>query len=410
MSFHDEEHHGLNTIEQALSQIAAGGMVVVVDDEHRENEGDLVMAAQFADPAAVNFMISHARGLICVPLPSQRLSELDLGPMTGNNTARLGTRFTVSVDAHEQTTTGISASDRAATIQALANRHTRPEQLARPGHIFPLQANDLGVLGRPGHTEAGVDLCRLAGLEPAAVICEILSADGTMARLPELRQFAQRHQLPIVSIQSLISHRLKHELLVEEKADVGFPTIHGDFRLKLFHWTPDGKEHLALVKGEVAQRADVLIRVHSSCLTGDVLGSCRCDCGAQLEAALHEIEDAGSGVLLYLLQEGRGIGLANKILAYALQDAGRDTVEANTELGFSADLRDYAVAAQILRKLDVRSVRIMTNNPDKVNSLIEYGIHVSERVPLQVRLNRHNERYMRVKAEKMGHLLNLRKP
>lgn len=396
------------TISEAVTAIAAGRMVVVVDDEYRENEGDLVMAAQFTTPDDVNFMATHGRGLVCAPLTAERAAALALTPMTTDSTARLGTRYTISVDALSGTTTGISTFDRAATIQALANQSTLPSELARPGHIFPLQAAVGGVLERPGHTEAAVDLCRIAGLQPVGVICEILAEDGQMARLPKLLQFAKLHNLPIITIKSLIAYRQQTEMLISKRADVRFPTINGEFRLHLYSSKVDQKDHLALVKGDLSGKSSVLMRIHSSCLTGDVFGSCRCDCGAQLEAAMHQIEEAGEGVVIYLMQEGRGIGLANKILAYGLQDGGRDTVEANTDLGFSADLRDYGIAAQILKQLGVVSVRIMTNNPSKVQSLIDNGMAVEERIPLEVPLNRHNVRYMQVKQEKLGHLLNLK--
>jgi 3,4-dihydroxy 2-butanone 4-phosphate synthase/GTP cyclohydrolase II len=396
---------GFDSIESAIRDIRRGRMVVAVDDEDRENEGDLIMAADVVTPEAINFMAMHGRGLICVALTPERLEDLDLRSMVMNNTAKLSTAFTVSVDAVSGTTTGISAQDRARTVAVLLDPATRPSDLARPGHIFPLRAERGGVLTRAGHTEAAVDLARLAGLSPAGVLCEIMSGDGTMARVPELMAMARRFDLRLVTIQDLIAFRRRIEFLVTPVADVQFPTRFGDFRLHLYESRVDEHHHLALVKGDVASGEPVLVRAHSQCLTGDLFHSLRCDCGDQLETALRMIESEGRGVLLYMRQEGRGIGLANKIRAYALQDRGRDTVEANEELGFQADLRDYGVGAQILWDLGVRRIRLLTNNPKKVIGLAGHGLEVVDRIPLVVPPNELNARYLQTKRDKLGHLL-----
>jgi 3,4-dihydroxy 2-butanone 4-phosphate synthase/GTP cyclohydrolase II len=394
-------------VDKAIEAVKAGRMIIVVDDEDRENEGDLVMAAQFITPDKVNFLTKHGRGLICVPMPRERLDRLNLSPMVQINTALHGTRFTVSVDAVQGTTTGISAHDRAVTILALADADTQPQNLGRPGHIFPIQAMPGGVLTRAGHTEATVDLCMLAGLEPFGVLCEILDEDGSMARRPKLLELAAEHNLPIVSVEELIKYRRVTEKLVERIVTVDFPTQHGNFRLHLYRSSVDDHHHLALEKGEVRGKKDVLVRVHSSCLTGDVFGSCRCDCGEQLAAAMEMIETEGLGVVLYMRQEGRGIGLANKILAYKLQDEGRDTVEANMELGFAADLRDYGIGAQILSDLGLGTIRLITNNPKKIVGLEGYNLKVTGRVPIQIVPNKHNARYLETKRDKLGHLIDI---
>ncbi len=400
---------GFDPIAEAVEDIRLGRMVVVVDDPRRENEGDLVMAAEKADPGAINFMARHGRGLICVPLLSSRLDELKIEPMVSASPLPApgrDTAFTVSVDAREGTTTGISAEDRAATIARLLDRDSRPEDFIRPGHIFPLRAREGGVLVRAGHTEAAVDLARLAGLRAAGVICEIMSLDGTMARVPQLMRFAKRHRLKIITIRDLIEHRRRHEKLVRRLASSLLPTRFGDFTLHLYEEVLTGKQHLALVRGEVAGKRKVLVRVHSSCLTGDVLFSARCDCGSQLEAALRRIAREARGVLLYLAQEGRGIGLPNKIRAYTLQDQGLDTVEANKALGFSADLREYGIGAQILSDLGLSTLRVLTNNPRKIVGIEGYGLRVVERVPIQIPPNRHNARYFDAKRRKLGHLID----
>ena len=394
------------TIPEALEEIRAGRMVVVVDDEDRENEGDLTMAAQFVDADAVNFMALHGRGLICLALTEDRAYHLQLHPMTRENQSRFGTAFTVSIEARHGVTTGISAADRARTIQVAIDPSSGAQDLVRPGHVFPLVAREGGVLARAGQTEAAVDLARLAGLTPAGVICEIMNDDGTMARVPDLVGYCRRHGLKMTTVADLIRYRRRTEKLVRQVAAVRLPTVSGDFVAHGYESLLDGEQHLALVKGDVAGKKDVLVRVHSECVTGDVFHSLRCDCGEQLQAALDRIEDEGLGVLLYMAQEGRGIGLLNKLRAYELQERGRDTVEANVELGFAPDLRDYGIGAQILVDLGLTSIRIMTNNPRKLVGLEGYGLTISERVPLEVRPTQANVGYLRAKKEKLGHILH----
>ena len=394
-----------DTIEDVISDVARGRIVIVTDDADRENEGDLVMAAEKVTPNAVNFMATHGRGLICVPISNERAEQLGLQRMVAQNREMYRTDFTVSVDAAHGVTTGISAHDRATTIQAIANPKSVPDDLVQPGHVFPLRAKDGGVLRRAGHTEAAVDLAGMAGLQPAGVLCEILHDDGTMARLPELMEFRKRHGLRICTIQSLIAHRRLREKLVELEQIVKMPTDYGDFDLHLYRAKLDGRHHLALVKGKIDKNKPTLVRVHSQCLTGDVFGSRRCDCGNQLHAALHQIQEEGNGVLVYMRQEGRGIGLAAKIHAYKLQEEGLDTVEANARLGYPTDLRDYGLGAQILFDLGVRQFRFLTNNPKKVVGLEGYGIQMIEQVPIRSEANPHNAKYLETKRVKMGHLL-----
>jgi 3,4-dihydroxy 2-butanone 4-phosphate synthase/GTP cyclohydrolase II len=393
------------SVEQAIEDVRNGRFVIIVDDEDRENEGDFAMAARFVDPDAINFMARHGRGLICVPMTGERLEALELEAMVPRNTAMHRTAFTVSVDINNGGT-GISAADRAATVQALLAPDTRPEDLARPGHMFPLRAQDGGVLVRAGQTEASVDLARMAGLEPAAVICEIMNEDGTMARRPELETIAATHGLHIVSVADIIAYRLEHERLIERVAEARMPTVHGEARVVAFKSRVDSAEHVALVFGDVTTPEPVLVRVHSECLTGDVFGSLRCDCGPQRDMAIAAIAAEGRGVFLYMRQEGRGIGLHNKLKAYALQDQGADTVEANAQLGFPPDLRHYGIGAQILTDLGVRRMRLLTNNPKKVVGLDSYGLELVERVPIEITANPENAGYLATKREKLGHLLS----
>jgi len=394
------------TIEEALEDIRAGKLVVVCDDETRENEGDLTMAGQFATPEAINFMAKEARGLICLTLTGERCDELKLNLMAAKNEAPLQTAFTVSVEAREGVTTGISAADRAQTIQVAIDPSSKPEDLVQPGHVFPLRAKDGGVLERAGQTEAAVDLARLAGLNPSGVICEIMNDDGTMARVPDLVPYCERHGLKMITVADLIAYRRRTEMLVERVVSTGLPTAFGEFAAVGYRSLLDEKHHVAMVKGEVEGREDVLVRVHSECLTGDVFHSLRCDCGEQLEAAMAMIEREGSGVLLYLSQEGRGIGLLNKLRAYKLQEEGFDTVDANLKLGLPADLRDYGIGAQILVDLGLSSIRILTNNPKKIHGLEGYGLSVSEQVPIESIPNPHNQDYLDAKRDRMGHALH----
>lgn len=393
------------TVEQAIEDIKYGKMVVVVDDEDRENEGDLIVAAATVKPEDINFMAKYAKGLICTPIDGKRLDELNIGQMVANNTDNHETAFTVSIDAYN-TDTGISAFERCQTIKLLLDPKARPSSFRRPGHVFPLRSVEGGVLRRTGHTEATTDLARLAGFYPAGLCCEIMADDGHMMRTPELKKFAKKHGLNIITVKSLIEYRKRTESFVKQIADVDFPSRYGHFRIKAYESTLDGKCHIAVVKGDVAGKKNVLVRVHSECLTGDALGSLRCDCGDQLATALKNIEKEGEGVVLYMRQEGRGIGLANKMRAYELQDKGADTVEANVELGFAPDLRDYGIGAQILSDLGLTSIRLMTNNPAKRAGLEGYNLEIVERVPLVVKANKFDKRYLSVKKVKMGHLLN----
>jgi 3,4-dihydroxy 2-butanone 4-phosphate synthase / GTP cyclohydrolase II len=405
-----EEEIKLDSIESAIQDIKDGKIVIVVDDADRENEGDFVAAARSVTPEMINFMATHGRGLICAPLVDDRCVELGLDLMVQNNNAAYETPFTVSVDLMGHgCTTGISASDRAKTIQALINPETKPEELGKPGHIFPLKAKKGGVLRRAGHTEAAIDLARLAGFEAAGVIVEIMNEDGTMARLPHLIEIAKKFQLKLVSIKDLIEYRVKHESLIERQVRVNMPTEWGDFKLVAYKQTTNDQTHLALVKGTWEDDEEILVRVHSSCVTGDIFGSCRCDCGPQLHAAMEMVEKEGKGVIVYMNQEGRGIGLLNKLKAYELQEQGMDTVEANLALGFDMDQRDYGIGAQILRDLGVQKMRLMSNNPKKRTGLIGYGIQIVDNVPIEIVANDHNRFYLQTKRDKMGHSIKVEK-
>lgn len=398
----------LSTIDEAIEDIKAGKIIIVVDDEDRENEGDFVCAAETITPEQVNFMLHNGRGVLCTPLTISRCRELEMDMMVGDNTSLLGTPFTVSVDLiGDGCTTGVSATDRAKTIRALVNPATKPQDLGRPGHIFPLRAQERGVLRRPGHTEAAVDLTRLAGLQPGGALIEIMNADGTMARMPQLIEIAKQHNMKIISIADLIAYRIKSESLVIRGEKVKFPTEWGDFELVPFIQKSNGLEHVALVKGTWKPEEDVLVRMHSSCLTGDVFGSCRCDCGSQLHKSMQMIEKEGRGAIVYLIQEGRGIGLFNKMKAYKLQEEGLDTVQANIKLGFKADERDYGVGANILREIGIRNIRLLTNNPQKRIGLEGYGLRIVENVPIIIEPNVHNMKYLETKEKDMGHRLGI---
>ncbi len=407
MSASDLQPAPFSSIADAIADFRSGRMVIICDDEDRENEGDLAIAAERVTPQAIAFMATHGRGLVCLALTEEHCDRLDLPLMVRDNTSQFGTAFTVSIEARGKTTTGISAQDRAATILTALDPATRPSDLLRPGHVFPLRAKRGGVLKRAGQTEASVDLAKLAGCAPAGVICEIMKDDGTMARVPDLQEFAARHGLRLITVSDLIRYRLQHESLVERVASPALPTSYGDFRIHAYRSEATGEEHIALVMGEIHPEEPVLVRVHSQCLTGDIFGSERCDCGLQLHLALETIRDAGRGVLLYLLQEGRGIGLLNKLRAYELQDQGHDTVEANQKLGFRPDQRDYGVGAQILRDLGVQRMRLMTNNPSKYIALSGYGLEIVERVPLEVPPTERSRDYLRAKRDKLGHILKL---
>jgi 3,4-dihydroxy 2-butanone 4-phosphate synthase/GTP cyclohydrolase II len=398
----------ISKITEAIEDIRNGKMIILVDDEDRENEGDLCMSAQFASPETINFMARYGRGLICLTLSEEIADKLNLKPMVQDNKARFGTAFTISIEARDGVTTGISAADRATTIRAAVNPEAKPEDLVSPGHVFPIRARRGGVLVRTGQTEGSVDLCRLAGLTPAGVICEIMKDDGTMARMPDLEAFAREHKLKIVTIADLIDYRLQHESLIKRVAEATIPTTYGgEFRVIVYENDVDDFQHIALVKGEITKDDEVLVRVHSECLTGDVFASARCDCGDQLHRAMEMVNQEGKGVIVYMRQEGRGIGLVNKIKAYALQENGHDTVEANIALGFKPDLRDYGIGAQILVDLGVHKMRLMTNNPKKIVGLEGYGIEITQRVPLEIHPNENNIKYMKTKQKKMGHLLKI---
>ncbi len=398
----------LNTIDEALKDFKEGKFVIVVDDEDRENEGDLIIAAEKIDAEKVNFMLKHARGVLCAPITVSRCEELDLQHQVQENTSMLGTPFTVTIDKLEGCTTGVSAHDRAETIKALADPNTNPSTFGRPGHVNPLYAQDNGVLKRAGHTEATIDLCRLAGLYPAGALMEIMNEDGTMARLPQLLEVAKEFDLKVISIRDMIAYRLKTETLVEMGVEVDMPTAYGHFRLIPFLQKSNGMEHIALIKGEWTKDESILVRVHSSCATGDIFGSMRCDCGEQLHKAMQMIDKAGKGVIVYMQQEGRGIGLMNKIKAYKLQEEGLDTVEANIHLGFDPDERDYGCGAQILQKLGVHNMRLITNNPVKRVGLESFGLHIVENVPIEIKPNEYNIKYLKTKQERMGHTLHLK--
>lgn len=395
-----------NTIEEAIQDLKEGKVIIVVDDEDRENEGDFIALADKVTPETINFMIKEGRGLVCAPISEERAKELNLPQMVEHNTDNHGTAFTVSID-HIDTTTGISAHERAKTILAMIDSSSKPTDFRRPGHIFPLVAKKGGVLRRAGHTEATVDLARIAGSYPAGVICEVINEDGTMARVPDLLKIKEKHNLKLITIAELINYRNKMEKLVNKEVEVNLPTEYGDFRVAAYTNALDNKEHLAIIKGEISSDTPTLVRVHSECLTGDIFGSHRCDCGPQLHAALRQIDEAGNGVVLYMRQEGRGIGLINKLHAYKLQDQGFDTVEANHKLGFAADLRDYGIGAQILKDLGIRKIKLLTNNPRKIKGLEGYGLEVVERVPLFIEPNEDNVKYLTTKKSKLGHLLNL---
>jgi 3,4-dihydroxy 2-butanone 4-phosphate synthase/GTP cyclohydrolase II len=393
------------SVEEAVEDIKNGKIIIVVDEEDRENEGDFVCAAEFTSPEVVNFMAKHGRGMICVPMTQKRMSELKLNMMVDSNTAIHGTQFTVTVDALHGTTTGISASDRSITIKKLADPNSKPNDFAKPGHIFPLRAMEEGVLRRAGHTEAVIDLCNLAGLNPVGVLCEILNDDGTMARVPDLEEIAEKFDLKILAITELIKYRSKQERLIEKVEEIFFPTKIGEFKLHIYRSILDNKEHVVLSKGIIDPEKPTLVRVHSECFTGDVFHSLRCDCHDQLYYALEKIEEEGNGLLVYMRQEGRGIGLTNKIKAYKLQELGKDTVEANEELGFKADLRDYGIGAQIISDFGLKKIRLLTNNPKKIIGLKGYGMEIVERIPIEISPNENNERYLLTKRDKLGHLI-----